>query len=200
MVRAVQASNGTMSLADVKDYEISVREPVSIDYRGYTLYSTGAPSSGSVALSVFKTIEGYNMSDPKLNDLNTHRLDEAIRFGYGARTSMGDPAWVSEMDEFEAHLLNASTAAEVRGKISDHHTLNVSAYDPDGYDVSESHGTSHVVTADASGMTITLTTTINLLFGSQLLVPETGQFPAIRSYQTAFWPYSSISEHILQAA
>ena len=36
------------------------------------------------------------------------------------------------------------------------------------------HGTSHVVTADASGMAISLTTTVNLLFGSQLVVPETG--------------------------
>ena len=31
-----------------------------------------------------------------------------------------------------------------------------------------------MVTADASGMAISLTTTINLLFGSHLLVPETG--------------------------
>jgi gamma-glutamyltranspeptidase / glutathione hydrolase len=30
------------------------------------------------------------------------------------------------------------------------------------------------VTADQSGMAITLTTTVNLLFGSQLMVPETG--------------------------
>ena len=37
-----------------------------------------------------------------------------------------------------------------------------------------SHGTSQIVTADASGMAISLTSTINLLFGSQLLVPETG--------------------------
>lgn len=36
------------------------------------------------------------------------------------------------------------------------------------------HGTSHIVTADASGMAISLTTTVNLLFGSQLVVPETG--------------------------
>ena len=37
-----------------------------------------------------------------------------------------------------------------------------------------SHGTSHVVTADASGMAFSLTTTINLFFGSRLMDPETG--------------------------
>ena len=35
-------------------------------------------------------------------------------------------------------------------------------------------GTSQVVTADESGMAASLTTTVNLLFGSQLMVPETG--------------------------
>lgn len=37
-----------------------------------------------------------------------------------------------------------------------------------------SPGTSHIVAADHSGMSITLTTTINLLFGNRLMVPETG--------------------------
>lgn len=69
-------------------------------------------------------------------------------------------------------MLNASTAAEIRGKISDQHTLNVSAYDPSGLESLETPGTSHIVTADASGMAISLTTTVNLLFGSQLMVPE----------------------------
>ena len=31
-----------------------------------------------------------------------------------------------------------------------------------------------MVTADSSGMAITFTSTINLIFGSQLMVPETG--------------------------
>ena len=37
-----------------------------------------------------------------------------------------------------------------------------------------SHGTSHVVAADASGLAISLTSTINLIFGSRVMVPETG--------------------------
>jgi gamma-glutamyltranspeptidase/glutathione hydrolase len=37
-----------------------------------------------------------------------------------------------------------------------------------------SHGTSHITVADASGMVISLTTTVNTLFGSQVIVPSTG--------------------------
>lgn len=71
-------------------------------------------------------------------------------------------------------MLNATTAAEIRGKISDFQTQNVSYYDPSGLESLETPGTSHIVAADASGMAISLTTTVNLLFGSRLMVPETG--------------------------
>jgi gamma-glutamyltranspeptidase/glutathione hydrolase len=174
MVAAIQRTNGTMTLSDLRDYNVVVREPVKIDYRGYKLYSCGTPSSGSVALSTLKIVEGYDMSDQKLRDLNTHRIDEAMRFAYAAHNELGDPEFVKGMDIFEAEMLNASSAAHIRAKISDHHTRNVSEYDPKALFTAESHGTSHVVTADASGMSITLTSTVNLLFGSQVMAPETG--------------------------
>jgi gamma-glutamyltranspeptidase / glutathione hydrolase len=163
-----------MTLEDLRDYAVSIRDPIKINYRGYKLFSCGAPSSGSVALSTLKVIEGYDMNDKSLRNLNTHRLDEAIKFAYGAHNELGDPDFVDGMDAFQAVMLKASTAAEIRSKISDHHTKNVSDYDPKGLSSPETHGTSHVVTADASGMSITLTSTINLLFGSHVIVPETG--------------------------
>ena len=163
-----------MNLEDLRSYNVSVRNTISIDYRGYKVYSCGAPSSGSVALSTLKIIEGYSMKDISLRNLSTHRLDEAIRFAYGAHNELGDPDFVKGIDKFEAEMLKASTATEIRGQISDYHTKNVSAYDPKALWSPETHGTSHVVTADASGMSITLTSTINLLFGSQVIVPETG--------------------------
>lgn len=66
------------------------------------------------------------------------------------------------------------TAKEIRGKISDQKTFDVSYYDPEGLESLETPGTSHVVAADYTGLAISLTTTVNLLFGSQLVVPETG--------------------------
>jgi gamma-glutamyltranspeptidase/glutathione hydrolase len=174
IVTAVQAANGTMTLKDLADYNVAIRPPISIKYRGYTLHSCGAPSSGSVALSTLKTIEGYNMSDESLQDLNIHRLDEAMRFAYAAHNELGDPEFVQGLDVFEANMLTDNKAKEIRGRISDHHTRNVSDYNPKGLYSPETAGTSHVVTADRSGMSVTLTTTVNLLFGSQLIVPGTG--------------------------
>ncbi|KAI4196378.1 MAG: hypothetical protein LQ346_003237 [Caloplaca aetnensis] len=174
-IQALQAKNGTMTLEDLKNYTVALRTPASIKYRDFAVTSCSAPSSGEVVLSALKTIEGYpDIGNPAALNLSTHRLDEAIRFGYGERANLGDPSFVPGLDKYQSEMLNGTTAARIRSQISDFHTLNVSAYDPSGLESLETPGTSHIVTADASGMAISLTTTINLLFGSKLMVPETG--------------------------
>jgi len=90
------------------------------------------------------------------------------------RSHLGDPSFVDGLHGYMDGMVTEATAAEIRGKISDLRTLNVSAYDPEGLESLETPGTSHVATGDASGMAVSLTSTINLLFGSQLMVPETG--------------------------
>ncbi|KAI4250752.1 MAG: hypothetical protein L6R42_008643 [Xanthoria sp. 1 TBL-2021] len=174
-IQALQRAKGTMTLDDLKNYTVAIRKPASITYRDYRLTACSAPSSGEVALSVLKKIEGYpDIGSPAALNLSTHRLDEAIRFGYGEQANLGDPLFVPGLDEYQNQMLNETTAARVRSQISDLRTLNVSEYDPKGLESLETPGTSHIVTADASGMAVTLTTTINLLFGSQLMVESTG--------------------------
>lgn len=174
-IAAVQSENGTMTIEDLQNYTVAIRPSANITYRGYRIFSGSAPSSGEVALSVMKTVEGYSdfFTDGKLN-LSTHRMDEAIRFGYGERTNLGDPTFVSNLSAFQNEMLTDQAAADIRRKILDSRTLNVSAYDPSGIESRDTPGTSHLVTADASGIAVSLTTTINLYFGSSLMVPETG--------------------------
>ncbi|KAF2149780.1 gamma-glutamyltranspeptidase [Myriangium duriaei CBS 260.36] len=175
MIRALRSANGTMTLEDLKNYTVAVRDPVKIQYRNYTLHSSAAPASGAVALSALKILEGYkDAGQPSALNLSTHRLTEAFRFAYGERTELGDPSYVPGLVEYQANMLNDSTAARIRSKISDAHTWNVSYYDPSGLEIKNTPGTSHVVTADSAGLAVSLTTTVNLLFGSKLIVPETG--------------------------
>jgi len=177
MIETLQKENGTMTMADLANYTVAIREPAEIEYRGYKIRSCSAPASGTVALSALKIVEGYedfgDTSQIPL-DLNTHRLDEAIKFGYGRRAHLGDPSFLSNMTAYQATMLSPSFAADVRGMIIDSHTQNVSAYDTEGLESLETPGTSHIVTADDSGLAVTLTTTINLLFGNKIMVPSTG--------------------------
>lgn len=83
-ILALQAANGTMTLDDLKNYTVAIRNPSTITYRDFKLTSGSAPSSGTVALSVLKTLEGYpDVGQPSAINITTHRLDEAMRFAYG---------------------------------------------------------------------------------------------------------------------
>ncbi|CAG8927634.1 unnamed protein product [Penicillium salamii] len=176
MINAVQAANGTMTLDDLKNYTVAIRNVSHIDYRGYKVTSATAPSSGVVALSILKivgTYEGLFANEQALN-LSTHRLDEAMRFAYGQRANLGDPSFVDGIPKYESDMLDQATIDEIRSKISDVRTQNVSAYDPAGLESLDTPGTSHIVAIDHTGLAISEITTINTLFGSQVMVPETG--------------------------
>lgn len=174
-IAALQAANGTMTLEDLANYTVAIRRVNNITYGDYVIHATSAPSSGGIALATLNTVSGYgDFFNPGTVNLSTHRLDEAMRFAYGARTDFGDPSFVANFSRFEEELLSPETGADVRAKISDVQSYNVSYYDPAGIESLETPGTSAVMTADASGLAISLTTTVNLLFGSQLIVPETG--------------------------
>ncbi|EFX06662.1 gamma-glutamyltranspeptidase [Grosmannia clavigera kw1407] len=181
MVEAIQASNGTATLADFAGYAAIVRAAVQGQYRGRRLFATGAPSSGAVTLSVLQTLDEYPRPDATDaadadadTNVTTHRFDEALRFGYGARTHLGDPAYVAGAAAYEAAMLTAAHAATTRRQIRDDRTLPVAAYNPAGSFASPSHGTSHVSTADRSGLAVSSTTTINTIFGSRLMDAASG--------------------------
>lgn len=175
MIAALQAANGTMTQADLANYTVAIRRVNNITYGDYTLFSTSAPSSGGIVLSTLNTVSGYSdFFSPATINISTHHLDEAMRFGYAARTDFGDPLFVANMSRFEEELLLPEYGADARSKISDTQTFNVSYYDPSNFEILDTPGTSQIATADASGMAISLTTTVNLLFGSNLIVPETG--------------------------
>ena len=174
MIKIIQDTNGTMTLEDLREYKVITRQTVGIEYRGFKVYATSTPTSGSVCLSVLKTMEQYPLSDAKDANLTIHRFNEAMRFAYGARMELGDPHYVSNMAVYEDRLLSASRAKQIRRRILDNTTQPVAAYDPRGEYAPPGHGTSHIVAADASGLVITSTTTINTLFGAQIMTPRSG--------------------------
>lgn len=180
MIAAIQADNGTMTLEDLAEYQVVIRQAVNTTFHGYKVFSAGAPTSGAVGLSILKTMEGYPHKDTADRNLTLHRLDEAMRFAYGTRQELGDPAFVESVDALEAILTSAAGAEATRELILDNTTQPVEKYLEDPryhrhpHYMPDSHGTSHIVSADADGMAVSSTTTINTLFGSLLVVPGTG--------------------------
>ena len=131
-INALRKQNGTMTLADLKNYTAAIRKPAAITYKGYKLQSCAAPAGGVVALAALKIFECYDNGDPAKINLTTHHLDESMRWAYGERTLLGDPSFQSNISAYEAKMLSEQTAEEIRAKISDTQTFNVSYYDPLG--------------------------------------------------------------------
>ena len=83
-ISALRSRNGIMTMQDLQEYSVAIREPVHITYRDYKITAGSAPSGGAVALSALKTVEGYaDFELATTANLSTHRLDEAFRFAFG---------------------------------------------------------------------------------------------------------------------
>ena len=97
---------------------------------------------------------------------------QATKFAYGQRATFGDPAFTTNVTELEKSYLTDAVASAARSKILDNTTFTPAYYDPSGYYPSREAGTSHLATADGSGMAVSLTTTVNLIWGSRVMTPN----------------------------
>ena len=185
IISTIQSTNGTMTLCDLAKYEVRASPAVKTTFRGLNIHATRAPSSGAITLSALKTMDQYPQGDwaASADDahpyaLPYHRFTESLRFAYGARAEFGDPDFVAGITELEDTIVAADAAAKRRARILDDSTQPVENYDLNRqgltYATGDDHGTSHVVAVDNDGWVVSLTSTINLLFGSRLMTPDTG--------------------------
>ncbi|KAL7414682.1 gamma-glutamyltransferase 1 [Mrakia frigida] len=170
-VDAIKAKGGLMTLADLEAYSVHIRPAVSLKYRNHTVRSCQAPSSGSIILSILNTMSGYEVEH---SDVNNHRIVEAQKFGYGQRTNLGDPQFLHNITTLSKKFHHPATGEMIRSRIDDEKTREPEWYNPEQYDVLSDPGTSALVAADESGLVISLTTTVNLYWGSRIMVPESG--------------------------
>jgi gamma-glutamyltranspeptidase/glutathione hydrolase len=104
-IRTINSTGGIMTLSDLANYTAKHRETSQINYRGYKLTSTTAPSSGVVglaALNAFQLFDDVKTAEDTSDDVGrrTHRLIEATKFAYGMRTELGDPEFLAGLNTY----------------------------------------------------------------------------------------------------
>ncbi len=184
---------GRMTLQDLADYEVAIREPVEGSYRGYRIVSMPPPSSGGLtAIQILKLMERFPLGD------------ESQGFGFGAfrtlnvmieagRLAFADRAlWMGDDDFVEVPSV---------GLLSDEYiALRSALIDPDGrqdfveaddprpFDMlaawgdlqlvaaadEEGRNTTHFSIIDREGNVVTFTSTIESGWGTGLMVPGYG--------------------------
>ncbi|CAK9781151.1 gamma-glutamyltranspeptidase [Cutaneotrichosporon oleaginosum] len=171
IISAIQSTGGIMTHEDLASYQPIVREAASISYRGKRIYSTTAPSSGAIVLSTLKIFEGLQHAEQSHQAIQA--LVEANKFGYGQRATLGDPAFTTNVSSLEASYLTETVAGAARALISGNSTHPGTYYNPSNYaPASREGGTSHLAAVDSGGMAISLTTTINLIWGSRVMTAD----------------------------
>lgn len=76
------------------------------------------------------------------------------------------------MSTLETSFLTDEVVAAARTKIQDNEVEAVTYYNPSNYYPTAEGGTSHMAVVDKDGMAISLTTTVNLIWGSQVMTGE----------------------------
>ncbi|KAI8449025.1 gamma-glutamyltranspeptidase-domain-containing protein [Phakopsora pachyrhizi] len=174
LVETINGDGGDVSVKDFSDYRPIVKRALKSSYLDRTFYTTHAPSSGPLLIYLLNILENYQMRGTDRTPLSEHRLIEALKYTAAARTLLGDPNFlnVTEILRFKK-FTSKKFANEVFKKIDDERTYDFQHYNPH-YDLLEDHGTTHLTVIDRRGSTVSLTSTVNLIFGSELMDQRTG--------------------------
>lgn len=176
IAEAVQGAGGALTLKDLADYKAVWREPVTGQFRGFTIHSMPPPSSGGIHLiQMLKLVEDMN-TDPDLHNgaEHIHRMAEAMRLAYVDRAQfLGDPDFVEVPTE---KLVSDDYLSKRRLLISEERAGNSRELAPQLFldSPKESPDTTHLSAVDENGYAVSLTYTLNFSYGSAFVAEGTG--------------------------
>ncbi|KAH7906765.1 gamma-glutamyltranspeptidase [Hygrophoropsis aurantiaca] len=167
LINKIRSTGGQMTQADLRNYRVRVARALAGTYRDRKVYTADAPSSGPALLHMLNLLEHFDLGSLRTG-LNVHRTVEAQKW-----TRIGDPGFSENDTARIAEISSKAFAARIVPRLTDDRTHSPEWYDP-LFDVKGTNGTSHVSAVDRDRMAVSLTHTINLVFGSQVLDPYTG--------------------------
>src|SRR5437762_602005 len=187
---------GLMTMQDLADYHIVIREPIVGEYRGYRIAAMSPPSSGGLTMiQALKMIERYPLGDAAAgfgfgSAKTLHVMTEAMRLAFADRAAwMGDedfvpvpkrglldPTYVRERGDLIS-LTSIISGTAPRGDPWPFETAQrpgrtmLAAAEPVSY--AGGH-TTHFSVVDQWGNIVSYTTTIEQGWGTGIMVPGYG--------------------------
>ena len=169
VIAGLDALDGYLTLDDLRNHEIRWVEPLSMDYKGYTLWELPPAGQGVAALEMLKMLEGFDLQAMGHNSPEyLHTLIEAKKLAYAdlaeyvadpehmevRAEALLDPEYIAR----RAALIDPSAAADRVGP---------------GRLGMESE-TIYLTVADEHGNMISFINSIYEYFGSGVVIPGTG--------------------------
>lgn len=161
LVKEMQAHGGIITAADLKAYKPIWREPLCGTFLGTQICSMPPPSAGGIVLlEMLNAVEAIGAKKlPWHTPASVDKLAKVMRFAYKDRAKyLGDPDFVK--------IPVADLVAKKRAQQKVEEIQNVELH--------ESEETTHLNVVDSERNVVSLTFTVNLPFGSGVVVPTTG--------------------------
>jgi gamma-glutamyltranspeptidase / glutathione hydrolase len=169
MVNYSNRNHGLLSHQDFKDHSTTWVEPISTDYRGYTIYELPPNGQGLTALEMLNILGGYDIGSLEHNGAEyLHLLIEAKKLAFSDRDHfITDPDFEKIPTD---KLLSKDYAKDLRKEIEVR-----KAKVPSLPSLSVGHGDTVYVTAvDKDRNAVSFISSIYLAFGSGMVVDGTG--------------------------
>ncbi|HET8815860.1 MAG TPA: gamma-glutamyltransferase [Pseudidiomarina sp.] len=177
IVDAVQSSAqspGRLTLEDLAQYEAKLREPVCSMYRVYQVCGMGPPSSGaSTVLQILGILENFPVGDwQPVSEKFAHHFTQASKLAFADRNR-----YLADSDYVEvpiASMLDKTYLAQRAGLIraQDMGRAQPGVFTDYSYADDQSPefpNTSHISIVDAQGNAVSMTTSIEMGFGSGVM-------------------------------
>jgi gamma-glutamyltranspeptidase/glutathione hydrolase len=174
-----KSAGGILTLEDLKATQPIIRKPLSTNFDGYQILTMPPPSSGGIAIiesfNIIKALEKQTLKHPfgKLkyhSPEEIHLLTEVMKHAFADRAEyLGDADFVPVPID---RLTSGSYASELARRIDPQQTKSIKEYGR--YIPPQDGGTSHFSVMDAQGNAVACTETINLTFGSYVVIPKYG--------------------------
>lgn len=170
---------GILTVDDFAAYRAKVTKALRYEFEAgddyFELATSGGVSSGLAliaGLNFYSTLE--KCRGKSSGSLSAHRLIEAMKWTASARSNLGD----HNETYFETLVRKYSSPEWVQNlldneKYADNTTFLWDHYEPK-FELTEPKGTSHFSVVDAHGGAVSMTTTVNLIFGSLVYDNNTG--------------------------
>ncbi|KAH0827481.1 gamma-glutamyltranspeptidase [Lanmaoa asiatica] len=173
IIRKVHETGGILTHEDFENYAVKVERALEGTYHDKKVYTSHTPTSGPVLLHMLNLLERFDLIGEGRTPLNVHRIVEAMKCESMCSTRIGDLSYYTGITTRVNEIPTKEFGDAIAANLTDDRTHPPEYYNPE-FDVETDHGTSHVSVVDEDGMAVALTTTVNLVFGSQVLDPETG--------------------------
>jgi gamma-glutamyltranspeptidase/glutathione hydrolase len=174
LVEEMRALGGLITQEDLDSYRVIYRTPITGVFRGSRIHVMPPPSSGGVlTLQMLNVLAGFPLQQIGFHTPKAiHVLTETLRLAFRDRARyLGDPDFVQVPTGM---LLSEDYAAGLRAKIDLAKAIPSEAVPAGPAGKVESTSTTHLSVIDKNGNAVATTQTVNLYFGSGVMVPGTG--------------------------